>query len=129
MVRNMLGPSPTSTKPFSHKDYVSPSAYPPYIFDLACHITIGGYRDAKKNVSLNVVRTSSTDESEVKREGIFQGSITTHMEALMVGLRSQILGATCLSHNSSIEYVVEMKLETATGINGLVYSGFKAYNS
>ena len=87
----------------THKDYALSSAYLRYIYDLACHITIRGYRDVKKKVSQNVVSTSPTDESEIKREGIFKGTTTTHMEALMVGLRPHILDATCLSHSSSIK--------------------------
>jgi hypothetical protein len=118
-------PFPTKT---TRTDYVLSSAYIRYIGDLACHITIRGYRDVKKKVSQNVVSASLTDESEIKREGIFKGTITTHMEALMVGLRPHILDAACLSHSSSIKYIVEIKVETATGINGLVYRGFNTYN-
>ena len=126
---NMLGPS-RDYAPFPTRitRYLS-SAYIRYIGDLACHITIRGYRDVKKKVSQNVVSASLTDKSEIKREGIFQGSTTTHMEALMVGLRPHVLDTTCLSHSSSSKYVVEMKVETATGINGLVYRGFNTYNS
>ena len=51
------------------------------------------------------------------------------MEALMFGLRPHILDTACLSHSSSIIYFVEMKVETAIGINGLVYRAFNAYNS
>ena len=83
----------------------------------------------KKNVQQNVVSTSPTDESEIECVGVFKGTTTTHMEALMVGLRPHVLDTACLSHSSSLKYVVEMKVITAIGINGLVYCGFNTYNS
>ena len=51
------------------------------------------------------------------------------MEALMVGLRSHILDAARFSDSSSPKYFVDMKVETTTGINGLVYCALNVYNS
>jgi len=82
-----------------------------------------------ENVSQNVVGTAPTEKSEVYREGLFQGSTTAGIKTVMVCLRPDVLDATCFSHGSSIEYVVEMSVETSTTVGGNVYRGFDAYHS
>ena len=47
----------------------------------------------------------------------------------MVSLGAHILDASHLSDNSSPKHFVDMKVESATGINGLVDCAFNAYDS
>ena len=80
-------------------------------------------------MSEDVVSAPSTQESEIKREGLFQSSATTDTKAIMVSLRPHVLVTAGLSHGSSIEYIVKISVETTIGICGNVYRGFNAYNS
>ena len=95
---------------------------------LASHIPIRCDRDVKEKVRLDVICPSLADKPEVEREGIRYASIAAHMEALMVGLRSDIPDAACLPDRPSSKYFMDAIMVPATRINGLVQSTFKSYN-
>jgi hypothetical protein len=96
---------------------------------LAGHVTIRGKSEVKEHVFQNVVSTSLTEKSEVFRERLFNGSTTAGTKAVMVCLTPHVLDATRLSDFFSIEYVVEMSVETAISVREDVYRYFIAYNS
>jgi len=83
----------------------------------------------EEEVNQDIVGASYTVESEIQRECIFQSSIAAHMETLMVGLRPHILDAACLPDSFSQILFMNIEVVAATGVNGLVDGGLKAYNS